>query len=47
MSNKVMIICTKLSFIYQQYQAVYTESGPFIETPRIFLCMQNINYAEI
>ena len=22
-------------------------SGPFVETPRIFLCMQNINYAEI
>ena len=21
--------------------------GPFVETPRIFLCMQNINYAEI
>ena len=23
------------------------ETGPFVETPRIFLCMQNINYAEI
>ena len=22
-------------------------SGPFVETPCIFLCMQNINYAEI
>ena len=22
-------------------------SGPFVETPRIFLCMQTINYAEI
>ena len=22
-------------------------SGPFVETPRIFLCMQNTNYAEI
>ena len=21
--------------------------GPFVETPRIFLCKQNINYAEI
>ena len=21
--------------------------GPFVETPHIFLCMQNINYAEI
>ena len=21
--------------------------GPFVETPRIFLCMQIINYAEI
>ena len=22
-------------------------SGPFVETPRIFLCMLNINFAEI
>ena len=28
-------------------QVTLKESGPFVETPRIFLCMQNINYAEI
>ena len=27
--------------------AIIKVSGPFVETPRIFLCMQNINYAEI
>ena len=26
---------------------IFKVSGPFVETPRIFLCMQNINYAEI
>ena len=26
---------------------LFKESGPFVETPCIFLCMKNINYAEI
>ena len=26
---------------------IFKESGPFVETPHIFLSMQNINYAEI
>ena len=38
-------------FLYS-YEAEFIQtlikvSGPFVETPRIFLCMQNINYAEI
>ena len=28
-------------------EQIFKVRGPFVETPRIFLCMQNINYAEI
>ena len=32
---------SKLGYLY------FKESGPFVETPHIFLYMQNIYYAEI
>ena len=32
---------------FKDFHLMFKESGPFVETPRIFLYMQNINYAEI
>ena len=36
-----------LRYFWSPIYFVLKVSGPFVETPRIFLCMQNINYAEI
>ena len=36
-----------MNMLPDRHGCVFKESGPFVETPRIFLCMQNINYAEI
>ena len=39
------IICLQETFLKPSDN--FKVSGPFVETPCIFLCMQNINYAEI
>ena len=41
--DKIYRQCT----CHSQSSKVFKVSGPFVEPPCIFLCMQNINYAEI
>ena len=45
--SKQKVFSSNFDKFYLNGCHIIKESGPFVEAPCIFLCIQNINYAEI